>query len=337
MLSAHWPRWIFIPIGFALTVLIILVGLVLEPAALALAPQPEPVPAPTRLPYAVHLSDACIACHTNQEPLRQSIASGGKLWRMFIDPADILSGHGRLGCVTCHRGTGGTEDVDVAHTGLVVDPTLGFTEACLLCHRDLPNEFSQTLLRAPHDQVVHGLAANLTCSDCHGAVGHGFDAISGEVICSMTGCLDCHKERNLDTQLEDCEACHLSHHDVALLALTCSDCHVSTDTWKETRLAVHPVELDGWHAETGCFDCHDWPNFGGLNYVCSDCHYRYHYFGTNECETCHAPSEGWNTDSSAEDAETHPFPRDHDRFAEYCNLCHPGGNTTAYSCSICHP
>ncbi len=132
----------------------------------------------------------------------------------------------------------------------------------------------------------------MTCSDCHGGVGHGFDPVTGQTICSMSVCLDCHRARNLRAELQDCNACHIGPHDVSAV-LSCSDCHTSTERWNETHLAVHPVELVGWHAQIDCFDCHDWPNFGGLRYVCSDCHQRPHDFGDDNCERCHTP-EGWN-------------------------------------------
>jgi nitrate/TMAO reductase-like tetraheme cytochrome c subunit len=292
MLPSQWPRWVIVPIGFALTGLTILIGLVLEPAAQALAPPPEPTPTLVELAYAAPQSTECTTCHTTEDLLRESIVDEDDLARVLVRPADVLSVHGRLGCITCHRGTGDTADAQVAHTNLVVDPTLHFLEECTICHADLPDEFPNDRLRTPHSEVSHGLAENVTCSDCHGAVGHGFDPISGEEICSMTACLDCHVERNLDTQLEDCSACHITPHDVGL-GLSCSNCHASTQTWRETQLSVHPVELTGWHAEIDCFSCHSWPDFGGLDYVCSDCHNRPHEFGDDGCETCHTP-QGWD-------------------------------------------
>ena len=292
MLPSHWPKWTVILIGLALAVFTILLALVLEPAAQALMPRPTPTATLPVLHYAAPQSRECILCHTNQEMLRQTVTDAAELERLWIDPANVLSTHGRLGCVTCHRGTGGTTDLAVAHQGLVKDPTMHFEQDCFLCHRNLPDEIPGDRLRTPHSSVVHGLAQGVTCSDCHGGVGHGFDPVSGQVTCSMSVCIDCHKTRNLRAELQDCNACHIGPHDVAAV-LSCSDCHTSTQRWNEIHLAVHPVELTGWHAQIDCFDCHDWPNFGGLRYVCSDCHKRPHDFGDDNCERCHTP-EGWN-------------------------------------------
>ncbi|MGQ9709957.1 MAG: hypothetical protein ACUVXE_05710 [Anaerolineae bacterium] len=285
MLPPNWPKWTVILIGLALAVFVILIALALEPMAQALASRPTPTPVIPRLAYAAPQSRDCILCHTNEETLRQTVTDAEELKRLWIDPADVLSTHGQLGCMTCHRGQEGTE-LQVAHTGLVKDPTLHFKEECILCHRNLPDEIPGEQLRAPHNSVVRGLAQGLTCSDCHGEVGHGF--VSGEVTCSMNVCMDCHKARNLDNR---CNVCHIGPHDVSAV-LSCSDCHSSTERWNEIHLAVHPVELVGWHAQIDCFDCHDWPNFGGLRYVCSDCHQRPHDFGDENCERCHTP-EGW--------------------------------------------
>jgi hypothetical protein len=290
MLPAHWPKWTVIFIALALAVFSILLALVLEPAARALMPQPTPTATLSTLIYAAPQSWECIFCHTSLEALRQTVSDWAELERLWIDPVYVHSTHGRLGCVTCHQGTGGTKDLAVAHQGLVKDPTLHFEGKCLPCHRDLPDEILRTRLRAPHSSVVHGLAQDLTCSDCHGRVGHGFDPVTGKVICSMSACIDCHRIRNLS---EDCHVCHIGPHDVAGV-IACNVCHVSIERWHRIRLADHPgVELVGGHAPIDCFDCHNWPNFGGLRYVCSDCHQRPHDFGDDNCERCHIP-EGWN-------------------------------------------
>ncbi len=290
MLPERWPTWTVVFISIGLAVATILVGLVLEPAAQSIAPQPTPLPTHIHLAYAAPQSDQCIACHMDTEHLRGMVETEEELQRIVITADDMHSTHGRLGCVTCHRGIGGTADAVTAHQDLVVDPSLHFSEECDLCHRDLPNEIPEDRLRTPHNSVAHSLESNVACSDCHGAVGHGFDPVSGATTCSMSVCLDCHVERELEIQLEDCNACHIGPHDVGL---TCGDCHVSTGRWNDTRLTVHPVELTGWHAEADCFGCHDWPDFGGLQYICDDCHNRPHEFGDDQCEGCHTP-DGWN-------------------------------------------
>jgi hypothetical protein len=290
MIPNNWPQWIIVPIALGLTVLTIIVGLVLEPAAQAIAPQPEPTPTHVHLMYASIESTECTLCHADRARLAEYVSDEEEIDRLVIFPSDVTSTHGRLGCITCPRGVGDTADMEAAHEGMFVDPSLHLNEECMLCHHDIPEVFPEDRLRTPHDQVSHGLAANVTCSDCHGGVGHGFDPTSGEMICSMTICLDCHEERSLEIQLEDCNACHISPHDIAL---SCDDCHISTERWNSTQLSVHPLELTGWHAEINCFDCHDWPDFAGLDSACGECHNRPHDFGDDNCEVCHTP-DGWS-------------------------------------------
>lgn len=331
MLPDHWPRWTIILVSLALTLFTIVIGLVLEPATQAIAPQLESTPTLISLSYATPLSGECVNCHTDKERLQGSIASEDKLEQVFIEPSDILSVHGRLGCVTCHRGTEGTEDADTAHIGLIIDPAL---HLCLLCHRNMPDEFPEDRLRTPHGKMVHSPMEDVTCSDCHGGIGHGFDPVSGEVICPMSVCLNCHEERNLDTQLKDCIVCHIGPHDVDL-TLNCSYCHTSTETWSEYHIVEHPVELVGRHAEAWCFRCHEWPNFRGLNYACSDCHKpaTEPHFG-EVCEDCHTPT-------SFKDAnlppQLHPVPLVGAHQRANCDVCHTEGQQVPeYVCTNCH-
>lgn len=332
MILSRWPRWAVILIGLVLAVAAIVIALVLEPVAQAVAPKVEPTSTLPLLAYALPLSGDCQKCHFDQVALAHAGAGKDELDRLTIEPESLWTPHGGLGCVTCHRGTGSIEDVDAAHVGMITDPSLRFSEECLLCHRNLPEEFPQDRLRTPHNEVVHGETVNVACSDCHGGVGHGFDPVTGEVICSMAVCLDCHRTRQLDSKLTDCNACHIGPHDLAA-AMECSVCHQSTEVWHEVELAVHPVELVGRHAEVQCFDCHQEPNFRGIHYICSDCHQRPHDFGSDDCAECHNPAAGWE---AAGVGGEHPFPQDHNGTNGNCTLCHPGGDTTTYSCETCH-
>jgi predicted CXXCH cytochrome family protein len=347
MLPTHWPKWSLIIIAFGLIAIAIVAGLLLEPLAQAVAPAVTPEPTLPAINYARPLSGECVNCHTDREALAASAESPDNLDAYYIDPASLETPHGSLGCITCHAGTGNEADKDVAHVGLTLDLSETHPEDCLLCHRNLPDQFPEDHLRTPHGQIVdavwEGSACGVLCSDCHGEVGHGFDPVTGDVICPMSVCLDCHIERNLDSHLQDCNTCHVGPHDVSL-ALTCRDCHIATDTWKETALGVHPVELTGYHATTDCFDCHNWPNFKGLDYVCSDCHSRPHEFGNDDCALCHTP-DGWaeSADALVAGASTFPHPA---AGREDCRSCHgvvgqqpiPDDHKgrTNDTCQVCH-
>ena len=129
---------------------------------------------------------------------------------------------------------------------------------------------------------------------------------------------------------------------------------------------MHPVALTGYHAETDCFQCHSWPDFGNLDYVCSDCHQRPHELGNDDCALCHTP-DGWAESADAlvagatafphpavgrEDCRSchgaegqQPIPADHKgRTNDTCQVCHKAAPAPAImhpveghdACSACH-
>jgi hypothetical protein len=42
--------------------------------------------------------------------------------------------HARFGCIACHGGTGGVDDMEAAHEGMARDPAQA--ETCGLCHAE---------------------------------------------------------------------------------------------------------------------------------------------------------------------------------------------------------
>lgn len=154
--------------------------------------------------------------------------------------------------------------------------------------------------------------------------------MSGELFCPMDVCLDCHEERGLESEFEDCSVCHTGPHDIEE---HCDRCHMSVEIWEEVAYTEHPVALVDHHAAAQCFDCHDRPEFAGLRFVCSDCHERTHDFGGDDCTQCHTPADDWGT---CVETGKHPFPLDHgDTYCD-CTKCHLGGDTSEYWCNVCH-
>ena len=348
MLPSRWPKWYLIPIAFLMVCGAIGTALLLGPISTALSPtKPTPVPTLPFIHYAKPLSGECETCHFDPQALATSAESAEKAEDAYISPDSLTTPHGRLGCITCHGGTEGESGKEAAHQGLVQDLSVTHPQDCVLCHRDLPAEIPEDHLRTPHGAVVNavweGSTCGVNCSDCHGQVGHGFDPVTGDVVCAMSVCLDCHVELNLGTELTNCNACHCGPHDVAL-ALSCNDCHTSTVTWRETTLQVHPVALVGNHAGADCFDCHGWPDFRGLEYVCSDCHSRPHELGNDNCALCHTP-EGWKSSADALVAGATSIPHPVEGRTD-CRACHgtdgqmpiPADHKgrTNDVCQICH-
>jgi len=335
----QWPRWAIIPLGIGLVGCIVVLGLVLGPVGHALSPQVvEVTPTLQAINYTPPAqSEGCQNCHFSLSALQASAEDPATAEMYLIELSSLAQPHGKLGCVTCHEGNGLAEDKETAHQGLVADMSVDHPDRCLVCHKDLPSEVLVDQLRTPHTtlagQVQHGDSCKVYCSDCHGAVGHGFDPTSGQTLCPMStclnchaqneSCLDCHQSNFTSGQVSDgisptgsftttnpvvgdvallpgaesavsgCNVCHIGPHDVSA-RLSCNCCHTSTTTWDEINLAVHPVPLTGKHGEIDCFDCHRWPNFGGMRYICTDCHEPAHEdWGDHNCTECHEPGGKW--------------------------------------------
>jgi Ni/Fe-hydrogenase subunit HybB-like protein len=326
-LYPHWSRRAVVFVGGALSLIVITVVLLLQPMTQAGATKSPLTSAQIQAPQRA----SCLPCHQDPQALAAAGVAQDEIDRLTIVPQPPETPHGRLDCVTCHYGDGATEDLEAAHRDIVRDPTVDDGGLCVACHSDLPEELPQDRLRTPHDEVSHGELADVSCSDCHGGVGHGFDPVSGEIICPMAVCLDCHISRQLDSELTDCDACHISAHD-AVPSINCNQCHQSTEEWTEVGTETHPLELVGKHAEAPCLDCHR-----GLNLVeathCGDCHQppSDSHYGA-QCEDCHTPA-------GFQQAELldHPIPLEgaHQRAA--CAGCHTEGQQSPeYVCSECH-
>lgn len=327
MLPSHWPKWSLIPIAFGLTLFTVGIGLILEPAAQAIAPAEEPTPTFPILPYAEPLSGRCVDCHTDEAALQGAGAEGDELERALIQPDDVMSLHGRLGCVTCHGGDGQAAGKEEAHQDLVANPS-HFEQAdkyCLPCHFDMRTEIPEHNIQTPHERILWGIHEDqqvCSCSNCHGAVAHGVHPVRTHDGLGAY-CIDCHEEQGVPPERLTCTGCHIGPHDVSG-SLDCEVCHTSTETWSRAELAVHPMELTGAHAELECFECHIWPNFRTLSgFECADCHTKPHDFGDENCIQCHEPGAPWG------DVKEGGF--DHTAVWDY----HTGVHTTV-DCQGCH-
>ena len=260
--------------------------------------------------------------------------------RATATPAE-LGESAYAGCIACHGGEGEAQDKASAHQGLMADMSAGEPEKCLICHEDLPDEIPGDRLKVPHGALVEGVEqgkdCGVYCSDCHGGVGHGFDPVSGEMHCSMTVCLDCHQEMDLEIQMANCDACHIGPHDVAI-SLTCDDCHASTDTWRQVDSGIHDVALPGKHGLTACFECHQYPDFKGLNNICSDCHESGHTaWGEGDCAQCHDPGGTWDMTAATWEGHVDHWDQYKGQHAELaCAGCHFESYDLDPACTTCH-
>jgi hypothetical protein len=324
-----WSRRTSVLAVSGLAALTVGVVFVLQPLAQAEAARVEEMPAvaaPALPPGAT-----CAECHTSSATLAQAGAEASLVERLLVNLPPASSPHDQIDCVTCHFGSEAAGDLEAVHASVIADPSVGDYGTCLACHRDLPNEFPEDRLRTPHDEFTHGGEVSVYCSDCHGAVGHGFDPVGGDVICPMDVCLDCHRERNLDAQLTDCAACHLGPHD-PLPGLACSDCHPSAEVWTPLDATQHPVPLEGQHAGARCSDCHQ-GQAQPLDSDCARCHQSPaggHY--GPDCQACHTP-EGFQ----AAQLPNHPVELVGAHQVAPCAGCHSDGQAAPETaCEGCH-
>lgn len=344
MLPSNWPKWILIPIALGLTIVTIILGLVLEPTVQAIPPQTEPTPKvadfPARLPYAAPLSGGCVECHTDETNLKNAGADEANLNQVLIESDDVMSLHGRLGCVTCHSGLGTTQNVDAAHQDLIANPSTPDEAGtyCLACHHDLRTEIPEHNIQTPHERILWGIHEDeevCACSNCHGPVAHGEEPIrTHEFLASY--CIDCHEEQNVPPERSKCSGCHIGPHDVAE-AMDCETCHRSTETWSVVELAIHPIELSGQHADLECFECHTQPNFRKISgFTCIDCHTQPHEFGSNNCAECHESGGNWSTiqEGAFDHTEIWDKYELHEEIA--CEGCHFQGYDLPTDCDYCH-
>ena len=67
-----------------------------------------------------------------------------EVWeKVFIKDAEFMqSTHGKVGCVICHGGDSQVEDKELAHAGIVTDPS---EINCSTCHQDIAVEHDMSL------------------------------------------------------------------------------------------------------------------------------------------------------------------------------------------------
>ena len=294
--TSQWPKWAIIPTAFVITFLVIGISLGVEPLIKKISPTAQPTPVSKGIvPYAAPLSNNCTNCHTQKDILETHTSDAAVLERVWINPADLVSFHAVLGCVTCHGGDGKVNDVETAHIGIVSSPSnyLSADNYCLSCHENIRGKDENVLVKTPHDVFLfhaHEEEDLNRCSECHGQVAHGSQPMEVDDHISLDTCNACHSEQGV-TEFE-CSSCHTDPHEIAE-TLACDSCHASTSLWKATKLSFdHPIDLQGPHDELNCFECHTWPDFQTLDgYGCADCHTPNHGVEDEmfkDCSVCHS-------------------------------------------------
>jgi len=208
----------------------------------------------------------------------------------------LTGGHANVSCSTCH--SGGTYS--------------GIDSACVACH-------------ATDD--VHNGANGTDCAQCHN-INDWKDAAFDHSTIGSKDCSECHNPPP-------------NHFQGA-----CRDCHSDTSNFKNARFSHASI------GNTDCSACHNPPpnHYSG---ACRDCHTdttnfrnaNFSHQGLTDCQSCHARPAGHysgqcsdchTTTSFRGAAFNHTFPINHKGANGQCSICHPGGDTSTYTCFNCH-
>lgn len=232
--------------------------------------------------------------------------------QVFLGNAEFMqSTHGKAGCVICHGGDSGVEDKEVAHVGLVADPS---EVSCNTCHQDIAHVNASSL-----HTTLSGMEAAL--EERGGVVSQGSPL-----------------EQAFNNH---CESCHT----------TCGQCHVSRPDEAGGGLVSNHKFLASPSMQYNCTACHGsrvgdeylgnnegvkgdihWMKAG---MVCTKCHTdalhgsgqtgdnRYQNAGTVTCDECH--QEVW-TDNN---------PQHQQHLSDLsCQVCHSMTYSNCYNCHV---
>jgi thiosulfate/3-mercaptopyruvate sulfurtransferase len=223
--------------------------------------------------------------------------------------------HGRYGCITCHGGTGDTDDKLAAHEGVVREPASA--EACGDCHPDQ--------VATDGDSLHSNLAGYTTVLAARSAP----DKMAQLEVMMGNHCDNCHTT---------CGQCHVSRptnlggglvagHEfkkVPPMNLTCTGCHGSRieNEYKGKNEGVKP-DVHWVKGGMPCFSCHTADEMHGA-------------MGESDHRYVGSPTPG------CQDADCHPDVAAGDGIQQHtsyhfeglsCQVCH---STTYKNCYSCH-
>jgi thiosulfate/3-mercaptopyruvate sulfurtransferase len=232
--------------------------------------------------------------------------------QVYFDNEDFFDDiHATIGCITCHGGTGGTDDMEAAHQGVVKDPDQ--EEACGTCHAQTVQSFTEnglhwdlqgymTVLQERSDeehmpQVMeaydnHCATCHASCGQCHVSrpTSNGGGLLDGHVFKGTpppyTTCTGCHgsrienefKGKNTDEEGNRYPAD--VHYNPG--GMNCNDCHSGEEMHGEMGSFDH--RYDGPETPS-CADagCHEDVGPGGEIAQHSAGH-----LAQLSCQACHA-------------------------------------------------
>jgi hypothetical protein len=238
-----------------------------------------------------------------------------EVWeKVFLKDADFVeSTHGKVGCVICHGGDSSLEDKDLAHEGMVIDPS---NISCVSCHSEI-SDMNDLCLHATLDGFKSVLEAR------GGDLSEGSQlATAFENHCQQchTTCGQCHISRPDET-----DGGFISSHEIRLTPSTqnnCVACHGSRvgDEYLGQNEGF-PADVH-WTQETmTCTECHG-AELHGSEYA-SETRYDNPYLV--KCEDCH--------EEIFDNTDDNPMHAQH-LVDLQCQVCHSVEYKNCYSCHV---
>ena len=238
-----------------------------------------------------------------------------EVWeKVFVKDADfLLSTHGKVGCVICHGGDSQQADKELAHAGIVLDPSDG---NCNTCHQDISDS--------------HDFSAHATLSGFKSAfVARGGNVEEGSPLDEAFNnhCQQCHTT---------CGQCHVSRPDELDGGLVYGHEFRATPSMQNNCIACHGARVGAEYLgenEGIPADVH-WTQ---ENMLCTACHSvdlhgtgetvenRYQNPAAASCEDCHA--------DVLADPGSNPQHEEHlDDLS--CQVCHSVAYKNCYGCHV---
>ncbi len=242
--------------------------------------------------------------------------------KVFLGDEFLATYHARFGCIACHGGVEGSDDMEIAHEGVIRDPDP--METCSLCHADISEAHVESL----HYDLEGYLTVLSRRSD------RSDEAKWGQLMEAYDHhCAECHAT---------CGQCHVSrptNNDGGFLDghmakgtppmnSTCTGCHGSrvNDEYKgENEMedgGRYPADVHWNPGGMACFECHTGDEMHGIE---GDYDHRYDGPQSPSCESCH-PEVGPEDEIEQHD-EAHLA-------AMSCQTCHSVAYKHCYNCHV---
>ncbi|HID29347.1 MAG TPA: hypothetical protein EYP19_05010 [Desulfobacterales bacterium] len=240
--------------------------------------------------------------------------------KIYVDPSFINTRHGEIACETCHGGNPREPNWQIAHQGIVKDPTYpDANKTCGQCHENICSTADKSLhyTLGPFEKVIKA-RANKKDEGILEKVCQGKD----------THCNGCHAS---------CGQCHVSRPDYAeggflrghlfqktpCMHTTCASCHGGRVYGEFTGANdTYPADVHYAKAEMTCMDCHRGKE---MHSDATGVDSRFDLPERPRCENCHRDvvSEKPRTDSHTVHG---------DKLA--CQVCHAVGYKNCFNCHV---